>query len=211
MKTVRILQGTPARRLSTKVEAKVKKYGSWFIQFPQFTYIRVARRIACPKRLPRYPTYKVVLMELARQLEHYDNMMKLKGESGITFSFGIGNDTCLNLVAFAVAEELEWYHLGWYRERKEFDPNGLIKASHENTFKHIPTIEDFWANAHDDFNVRKLAFSRLLVGMMRAIRWRGLDIPDQLEDDENVLREDYDTMDGIELGPVDWDDHQILL
>ena len=48
--------------------------------------------------------------------------------------------------------------------------------------------------------MRELAFSRLLVGMMRAIRQRGLDIPNQLEDDENVLREDYDT--------VDWDDHQ---
>ena len=43
--------------------------------------------------------------------------------------------------------------------------------------------------------------------MMRAIKWRGLDIPDQLEDDENVLREDYDTVDGTQLSPVDWDDH----
>ena len=51
-------------------------------------------------------------------------------------------------------------------------------------------------------------FSRLLVGMVRAIKWRGLDIPNQLEDDENVLRADYDTMDGTELNPVDWDDHQ---
>ena len=56
--------------------------------------------------------------------------------------------------------------------------------------------------------MRKLAFSRLSVGMMRAIRWRGLDILDQLEDDENVLRGDYDTVDGTELSPVDWDDHQ---
>ena len=107
MKTVRILQGTPARRLSTEAEVKVKKYGSWFIQFPQFTYIRVAGSTVCPKRLPRYPPNKIVLMELARQLEHYDRMMKLKGETGITFSFGIGNDTCLNLLAFAVTEELE--------------------------------------------------------------------------------------------------------
>ena len=49
--------------------------------------------------------------------------------------------------------------------------------------------------------------SRLSVGMMRAIRWRGLDIPDQLEDDENVLREDYNIVDGTEFGPMDWDDH----
>ena len=58
--------------------------------------------------------------------------------------------------------------------------------------------------------MRKLAFSRLLVNMMRDIRWRGLDIPDQLEDDGNVLREDYDTVEGTELNPVDWNDHQIL-
>ena len=54
----------------------------------------------------------------------------------------------------------------------------------------------------------KLSFSRLLVNMMRDIRWRGLDILDQLEDDEKMLREDYDSMDGIELNPVNWGDHQ---
>ena len=98
----------------------------------------------CLKRLPRYPPDKIVFMELARKLEHYDKMMKPKGETGITFSFEIGNDTCPNLVAFATAEkELERYHLGWYKARQGFDPNGLIKASHENTFKHIPTIEYF--------------------------------------------------------------------
>ena len=77
----------------------------------------------------------------------------------------IGNDSCPNLVAFAAAEkEIEQYHFGWYRARQGFDPNGLIKASQGNTFKHIPTIEDFWANTQDDFHVR-LAFSRLSVTM----------------------------------------------
>lgn len=46
------------------------------------------------------------------------------------------------------------------------------------------------------------------MGMMMAIKWRGLDIPDQLEDDEDVLRKDYSTVEGIELSPVDWDNHQ---
>ena len=55
--------------------------------------------------------------------------------------------------------------------------------------------------------MRKLAFSRLLVGMMRAIKWRGLDISDQLEDEE-VLGEDYYTVEGTELGPVNWDNHR---
>ena len=43
--------------------------------------------------------------------------------------------------------------------------------------------------------------------MMRAIKWRGLDILDQLEDDEEVLRKDYNIVEGTELSPVDWDDH----
>ena len=144
MKTVRVLQGTLATRLSPEEKAKIKKYGSWFIQFSQFTFIRVAGSTICPKRLPRYPPDKVVLMELARQLEHYDRIMKLECETGITFSFGIGNDSYPNRVAFATAEkELEWYHLGWYRARQGFNPNGLIKISHGNAFKHIPTIEYF--------------------------------------------------------------------
>ena len=46
------------------------------------------------------------------------------------------------------------------------------------------------------------------MNIMRAIKWRGLHIPDQLEDDEEVLREDYDIVEGTELSPVDWDDHQ---
>ena len=83
-------------------------------------------------------------MELARQLEHYDKMMKLKAETGISFSFVIGNNSCPNPPAFVAAEkEIKQYHLRWYRARQGFDPNGLIKASQENTFKHIPTIEDF--------------------------------------------------------------------
>lgn len=126
--------------------------------------------MACPKRLPRYPPDRIVFMELARQLEKYDKMMKLKGETGVTFSLMIGNDSCPNHVAFAAVEkELEQYHIGWYRARQGFDPNGLIKASHGDPFKHIPTMEDFWANAQDDFHVRKLAFSKLSMGMMRAI------------------------------------------
>ena len=158
MKKVR----TPANRLSSKVKEKVMKYGSWFIQYPQFTYIRVEGSTICPKRLPRYPSKKVILMKLARQLENYDRIMKLKGEIGIFFLFRIGNDSCPNPIAFAAVEkECKWYHISWYRERKGFDLNGLIKASHENIFKHVPTIEDFWANAEDDFHVRKLAFSRL--------------------------------------------------
>ena len=69
-------------------------------------------------------------MGLARQLEHYDKMMKLKGETKISFSFVIGNDSCPNPAAFAAAEiEIKQYHFGWYRARQGFDPNGLIKAS----------------------------------------------------------------------------------
>ena len=123
---------------------KVKKYGSWFIQFPQFTYIRVAGSTICPKRLPRYPPDKVVLMELARQLEHNDKIMKLRGEAGVPLSLVIGNDSYPNPITFAaMEEEIEQYHLGWYRARQGFNPNGLIKASQGNTFKHIATIEIF--------------------------------------------------------------------
>ena len=92
MKIVRVLQGTPAKRLSSEVEAKIKKFGSWFIQFLQFTYIRVAGSIVCPKRLSRYPPDKVLLMELARKLEHYDRIMRNEVRIGINFLLAISSD-----------------------------------------------------------------------------------------------------------------------
>ncbi|MDF3686461.1 hypothetical protein, partial [Enterobacter hormaechei] len=60
--------------------------------------------------------------------EHYDKMIKLKGETGITFAFGVGNGTCPNPIVFAAAEkELERYHLGWYRARQVFDRSYHVK------------------------------------------------------------------------------------
>ena len=45
------------------------------------------------------------------------------------------------------------------------------------------------------------------MNIMRAIKWRGLDIADQQGDDEKALREDYNIVEGTELSLVDWDDH----
>ena len=44
--------------------------------------------------------------------------------------------------------------------------------------------------------------------MIGDMRWRDLDILHQLQNDKkNMLREAYDTVDGIELNLLDWDDH----
>lgn len=105
MKVVRILQGTPAKRLSLEAEKQIKKYGSWFIQFSQFTYIRAVGSTVCPKRLPRFPTDRIILIELMRQLWHYDKIIKQRGEVGITFPFVIGQDVCPTYTTFMAAEE----------------------------------------------------------------------------------------------------------
>jgi hypothetical protein len=48
------------------------------------------------------------LMELARQLEHYDRIMRNEGKIGVSFSIMIGNDSCPNRVSFEAAKKRNW-------------------------------------------------------------------------------------------------------
>ena len=80
---VRTLQKRPHIRMSMGVMKLVKEYGAWFIQFPTFSYIRVQGFSIEPYKLPRYPTDKMVLLELTRQLTTYDKIQKGKKKLGL--------------------------------------------------------------------------------------------------------------------------------
>ena len=105
MKTVRILQGAPQRRLTPEAEKLVKRYGWWYIQFQKFTYIRIAGNTGCPMKLPRYPPNRLVVMEVARQLAHFDKIQKHKHKQGVTFPLQAGADSCNSFAVMAVAED----------------------------------------------------------------------------------------------------------
>lgn len=97
----RTLQGNIHQRLSPQAKELVEKFGVWFIQFPKFTYIRVQGCSCPPYMLPRYPTDRLVLLELVRQLMAYNKVQKNKHKSGISFPISVGRslEVCPTLQA----------------------------------------------------------------------------------------------------------------
>lgn len=66
MHITRTLQCGIHQRLSPQAKELVEKFGAWFIQFLKFTYIRIQGCSYPPYMIPRYPTDKLVLLELVR-------------------------------------------------------------------------------------------------------------------------------------------------
>jgi hypothetical protein len=62
------LRKTQMPRLSSEAQVLIQQYGSFFIQFPRFTYLRIGGFDDEPLRLPRYALDCFILAELCRQL-----------------------------------------------------------------------------------------------------------------------------------------------
>ena len=73
---------------------KVQKYGSVFIQFPKFTYIRLAAYDGCPLMLPRFFDDKLVLIEMCRQISQINKLCTNGRIDEIPFPIGIRYYSC---------------------------------------------------------------------------------------------------------------------
>ena len=63
--------------MSVEAIARIAKIGAYYIQFKTFTYLRVASMMVNPKKLLRYPSNRLILLEIARQLTSaYDRVRK---------------------------------------------------------------------------------------------------------------------------------------
>lgn len=90
MYIIRLLQGGIHKGLSKEATKLVEKYGSWHIQFPTFTYLRIRGFRIEPYRLPMYLTDKIILLEVVRQLLDYDFLQKEKHRTRITLPIALG-------------------------------------------------------------------------------------------------------------------------
>lgn len=81
-----------------------------------------------------YPTNRVVLLEVVRQLESYMIVQREKQKKAGTSSLTIGNglETCPSSQAAATIEkELAWYPFFQYKARTHFDPFHLAFSPDE--------------------------------------------------------------------------------
>lgn len=69
---------------------RVSHFGCVFLQFPTFTYIRIGCFTIEPFILPRYPSDKIVLMDLCRQFIHVHEKKSQAHKTSLKFPKAIG-------------------------------------------------------------------------------------------------------------------------
>lgn len=112
--------------MSVEAVELINNYGSFFIQFNHFTYIRVGGFKGEPFRLPRYVSDYCVLIEVSRQLAYVVKANEDSSTSGI-FPIDLGHYSC-KFVSDALNLELEFqrFHLKTFMKRDNFDSKGFI-------------------------------------------------------------------------------------
>lgn len=121
-------------------------YGSFFIQFPRFTYLWVGGFEGEPFKIPRYTFASLILIEVSRQLAHVDKRLGAKHEFGVAFLIELGHYN-YKFVSNAWNLELEFkkMNLQPYVARQKFDSKGYAMENlniYEH-FCHEPQLEDY--------------------------------------------------------------------
>lgn len=82
--------------------------------------------------------------------------------------------------------ELASYGLLDHFPRKYFNHDNLAKRAYGRRYRAKESVEDYWKNCSDDYEVRRREYSRLSVQQMRLFEYRR--VPDQLTDSGNCLQ-----------------------
>lgn len=186
----------------------VSIYGSFFIQFPRFTYIQVGGFECQPFKLPRYTFDSFVLTKVSRQLAHIDKRLGAKGESGVVFPVKLGYYS-YKLVSDALNLELEFKRMNLqpYVARRRFDSKGYTRENLniDSHFCHDPHIENYWENCKDEHEVRKRFWSRFTLQQIVVLRLP-INTSCVLEfTEEDVLNPDFGTeIEGKPIPEIDW-------
>ena len=87
---IQFIEGDYAKRLSDEAIAQIIVLKAYYIQFKTFMYLKVASASINPKKLLRYPSDKLVLLEIARQIESTYKRVKRQRRPCWTWPLVIG-------------------------------------------------------------------------------------------------------------------------
>ncbi|KAH9329023.1 hypothetical protein KI387_001131 [Taxus chinensis] len=183
-------------RVSKEAWEVVSQHGCIFIQFADFTYLRVTGFSGEPVKLPRYPSDKWVIMELCRQLVEMHDLQSKRHKSTGSFPITVGYYSCQSIhkARGIKAEMFSEYEHEFFPARLNFDPYGVAKKTISQEYSHVPSLEDFWMKCRNEYEVRKKDFNRLSV--QQVFDYGLARIPADLTDDGPVLLDTYHQMGG---------------
>lgn len=73
---IQVIEGDYAKRMLVEAVARIAKISAYYIQFKIFTYLRVVGTTVNLKKLPRYPSDTIILLEIERQLTSAYNRVR---------------------------------------------------------------------------------------------------------------------------------------
>ena len=94
MRLCRKLQGSSEWRFNPEAMATISRFGSYFIQFSSFSYLRLAAFDGFPMKLPRYLDDMIVLVEIVRQEIQVNMLSTSLRKKGYEFPIKVGAYSC---------------------------------------------------------------------------------------------------------------------
>lgn len=151
-------------QISHKVTSLVNNYGSFFIQYPRFTYIHIGGFQDCPLMLPHFADDRLVLVEVCSWIGLVKK--KCSKKRSIPFPISIGYYNCLSSSdAQNIERSMVKITFKSFQSHFPFDGSGYVENNLILGFGylHFPMMEDYWKNYENDFEVRKKDWMRLTV------------------------------------------------
>lgn len=181
-------------RFSPESKSLVLKFGSFYIQFDRFSYLRIGGYKKAPLKLPKYPEDLLVFLEVYRQMAIVNIKYMNMGKRGYTFLLVTCSFSCKsNQMARNVERILKEYNLQLLFVRTNFDSNGFVrkKLYASDSYQHQPSIEDFWEDYADENEVFRRDHMRLTLEQIQ-IFGLSFQIPKNVFEDSMVLDPEYE-------------------
>lgn len=136
----------------------VNQYRFMFLQFSTFTYLKVGYFNGETFMLPRYPSNKIVLMELACQMNAVHEAQSGSHKIGLKFTLTIGRYSINSIFkARAIEEKMRRVTMRFFKARKDFDYRGMINKL-KKAYVHVHRIKDVWVDYRSKHDIRKLDY-----------------------------------------------------
>lgn len=133
-----------AKRISEDAQTLIKRFGSFYIQFLRFCYIRVGGFEEEPFKLPHFCSNCFVLAKICRQLTSVIKKAQPRDKWEGHFPIQLGVLSCSSIYdALSIGADLRNFNFSLYLERKGFDNKGFSRSLGLMPYLPMPQLEDF--------------------------------------------------------------------
>lgn len=154
--------------------------------------------------LPRYPSDKIILMDMAHQMISIHECQSLAHKIGLKLFITIGRYFVKSIFkACAMGEEMRRVTMWFFKARKCFDYQGM-KNKFKNNYTNVHRIEDVWIYCRIEEDIQRMDYCCLTVEQIENFYL--VEVLKDLEEDRDILDPTYekDNIIGLPLPLIQW-------